>query len=63
MSSALREQFVRRMVLQGLSAKTQKAYLHAVVELVRYHRRSPDELSNDEIQEFLLCLIQTRKRA
>ena len=63
MSSALREKLVRRMVLQGLAPKTQEAYLHAVIELVRYYRRSPDELDNEQIQAFLTDLIQTRKRA
>jgi len=63
MSSPLREKFMRQMVLQGLSPKTQEAYLHAIVELVRYHRRSPDQLDNDEIQEFLAWLIKTQKRA
>ena len=62
MSSPLRDKFIRRMVLQGLSSKTQAAYLRAVVELVRYYRCSPDELSNDQIQKFLQELIEVRKR-
>ena len=62
MSSPLREKFIRHMVLRGLSPHTQAAYLHAVVELVRYYRCSPDELSNDQIQKFLQELIEVRKR-
>ena len=61
MSSPLRESLVHRMVLQGLSPKTQKAYLHAVVEVTRFYRVSPDTLSNDQIQAFLLYLIEVRK--
>lgn len=63
MGSPLRERFIREMVLQGLAAATQRSYLHAMLELVRYYRRNPDELDNDEIQAFLTWLIVTRKRA
>lgn len=62
MSSLLRDKFIRHMVLQGLSHNTQDAYLRAVVELVRYYRCSPDELTNDQIQGFLQELIEVRKR-
>jgi len=62
MSSPLRDKFIRHMVLQGLSRNTQDAYLRAIVELVRYYRCSPDELTNDQIQGFLQELIEVRKR-
>jgi len=51
------------MVLRGLSEKTQEEYLRGVVGLVRYYRRSPDQLSNAEIQAYLLYLIKDRKLA
>ena len=62
MSSPLRDKFIRHMVLQGFSPHTQAAYLRAVVELVRYYRCRPDELTNDQIQGFLQELIEVRKR-
>ena len=61
--SVLRKRFCDHMVLRGLSEKTQEAYLGAVVGLVRYYRRSPDQLSNAEIHAYLLYLIQVRKLA
>lgn len=51
------------MILRGFSERTRKAYLRNVVGLVRYYRRSPDQLTNTEIQACLLYLIQERKLA
>ena len=61
--SVLRKRFCDYMVLRGLSEKTQEGYLRSVVKLVRHYRRSPDELSNEEIHAYLLHLIQERKLA
>jgi integrase/recombinase XerD len=61
--TVLRKRFCDYMVLRGLSESTQEQYLRAVVELVRYYRRSPDRLSNAEIQAYLLHLIRDRKIA
>jgi site-specific recombinase XerD len=61
--SVLRKRFCDHMVLRGLAEKTQQEYLRGVVGLVRYYRRSPDELSNAEIQAYLLYLIKDRKLA
>jgi hypothetical protein len=45
------------------SVKTREAYLAAVVGLVRFDRRSPDQISDAEVQTYLLRLIQERKQA
>lgn len=59
----LRKRFCDYMVLRGLSENTQEGYVRSVVGLARHYRRSPDQLSNDEIQGYLLYLIQDRKLA
>jgi len=59
----LQKRFCDYMVLRGLSEKTQEGYLRAVVGLVRYYSRSPDQLSNAEIHAYLLHLIQDRMLA
>lgn len=56
-----RERFRRYMVLRGFSPKTIEGYEHAMVDLVRAYRRSPDKLSNDEIQDHLQALIEKRR--
>lgn len=61
--SPLRSRFCDYMILRGFSANTHESYLHAMVELVRYYRRSPDQLSNDEIQAFLVHIITVRRLA
>jgi len=61
--SVLRKRFCDYMVLRGLAEKTQEEYLRGVVGLVRYYRRSPDELSHAEIQAYLLYLIKDRELA
>ena len=61
--SVLRTRFCNHMVLRGLAESTQEEYLRGVVGLVRYYRRSPEQLINAEIQAYLLYLIQDRKLA
>src|SRR4029453_6346004 len=59
--SELRDRMVREMSLRGFSPRTHKAYLAAVVHLVRYYRRSPDQISSEEVRAYLAYLIQQRK--
>ena len=59
----LRTRFINYMVLRGLSSHTQAAYLRVVTALAKHYQRSPDQLSNDEIQAFLVHVISERKLA
>lgn len=59
----LRRRMDNDMVLRGMAPKTREAYLGAVTGLARYHRRPPDQISADEVQAYLLELLQVRKRA
>lgn len=61
--SPLRQQMQSDMVLRGLAARTQKSYIAAVVGVAKHYHRSPDQLSQDEIQHYLLHLIEERKLA
>jgi len=61
--SPLRSRFCDYMTLCGFSPRTHESYLHAMVELARYYRRSPDQLSNEEIQAFLVHVITVRRLA
>lgn len=63
MSSPLREQFSNYITLRGFSPKTKEAYIGAVAGLAKYYNQSPDKLSNDQIQAYLLYLIEKRKLA
>lgn len=60
---SLRQQMTDAMVLRGFAARTQEAYLAAVVALAKHYRRAPDTLSTDELQAYLLFLITEKKLA
>lgn len=59
----LRRRMIQDMQLHGYSPKTQQSYINAVKGLAKYYRRSPDLLSEDEIRDFFLQLINERKAA
>ena len=63
MSSQLSTRFNNHMTLRDFSPKTKYAYIRAVEGLCRFYNRSPDELNNDEIQTYLLHLIEEKKLA
>ena len=50
----LRQRMLDALILRGMAQRTQDAYIDAVARLARYHRRSPDTLSAEEVQGFLL---------
>lgn len=60
---ALREQMEREMVLRRMSVRTRQCYSEAVAGLAKHYRRRPDELTEREIQAYLLHLIEERKLA
>src|SRR6266446_7851498 len=53
---ALRTRMIEEMKLRNFSPRTQQSYLAAVIGLVKHYRRSPDELTQDEIRSYLLHL-------
>jgi len=52
----LRQKMVEEMKLRNFAGRTQQSYLGAMIALVKYYRRSPDQLSQDEIRAYLLHL-------
>lgn len=59
----LRTRMEHDLIVRGRSERTREAYLHAVAELARYYRRPPDQLTDREVQQYLLYLIQERRLA
>lgn len=59
--SKLRQQMIRELQLQRKSANTIKAYVTAVRQLAEFYHRSPDQISVDEVRQFMHELIVTRK--
>ena len=61
MSTELREKFITHLKLQRYSKSTQKNYFLAVKSLSRFYNQSPDTLSPEQIQAYILYLIEERK--
>jgi len=52
----LRDRMVRDMHVRHFSGRTVEAYVAGVTGLAKYYRRSPDQLSDEEVQRYLLYL-------
>src|SRR5438067_8513762 len=57
----LRQRMLDALVLRGMATRTQEAYIDAVARLARHYRRSPDTLTADEVQHYLLYLLRERR--
>jgi integrase/recombinase XerD len=54
MMTELRKRMIRDLDLAGLVQGTQRKYLHAVRQLAAYYKVSPDQLSQRDVEDFLL---------
>lgn len=61
--SKLRQQLIQELVLRGCSPRTQEAYIHQVYQLAKFYRLSPDELSEQQVRQYLVHLASERKLA
>jgi site-specific recombinase XerD len=61
--TTLRRRMFEDLQLRGLAPKTQQCYLDAVKHLAQYYRRAPDQLSEREIRQYFLYLINERQVA
>jgi integrase/recombinase XerD len=59
----LRQRMINAMLLRGFAARTQETYCDALVALAKYYHCSPDTLTPDELQAYLLFLITEKKLA
>lgn len=59
----LRRQMDEAMQVRGMADRTRETYLWAVSGLATFYRRSPDRISEQEVQAYLLHLIRERQRS
>lgn len=57
----LRRKMIEDMQLRGLKETSQASYLRAVRQLAGYYNRSPDQVSEAELRQYLLYLQQEKK--
>lgn len=57
----LRQQMDDDMVARGFADRTRESYLWAVTGLARFYRRSPDQITDAEIQAYMVHLLRDRQ--
>ena len=56
-----RQRMIDEMTLRGMSPWTHESYLGAVFALAKYYNRPPDQLSIEDIRNYLLHLERERQ--
>lgn len=59
--TALRQKMIDDMKLRRFARKTQLAYIDAVVGLSKFYNKSPERLTEENVQNYLLHLIEESK--
>ena len=59
----LREKMIKAMQLNNLAKNTQRSYLSAVTGIARHYQQSPDTLTQQMIEDYLLYLRNTKGNA
>ena len=52
----LRKKMIRAMELKNLSHHTQRAYIAAVTGIAKFYNQSPDKMTQEKIEDYLLYL-------
>lgn len=61
--TTLRYNFIRELVIRGMSPRTQESYVGAVYRLAKYYHRSPDQISDEELKNYIFHLANDKKQA
>jgi len=61
--TTLRMRMDNDMLVRGMAERTREAYLAAVARLARHYRRSPDQLSPQEVQAYLVHMLREEQLA
>ena len=60
-TTTLRSVYIRDLSIRGKAERTQELYVHYVAALARFYGRAPDQLSYDEVADWLFHLQRERK--
>jgi integrase/recombinase XerD len=61
--TALRRRMAEDLQLRGLAPRTQQCYLEAVKHLAQHYRRAPDHISEEELRQYFLYLLNEKQVA
>ena len=59
----LRRRMIRDMNLAGFAASTQRSYIHGVRQLAKHYMRSPDRLTEKQVEDYVFYLREEKKVA
>src|ERR1051325_9950020 len=59
----LRQQYIRELVLRGTATRTQESYVAAVHGLAKHYHLSPEQVSDEQLKEYLFYLAQEKEYA
>ena len=59
----LRKRMIECLQLRGLSERTQDSYVRAVRQLAEHYHRSPDQISEAELRQYFLHLLNVKHYA
>ena len=59
----LRQKLIRQMDLKNLSPHTRRSYVNAVNGLARHYRKSPEAITSEMIEDYLLYLKNEKGNA
>jgi len=57
----LRQRMIQELQLRGYSERTVQAYLHPVAQLARHYHTAPDQLSEEQVRDYLIHLSTVQK--
>ena len=63
MATGLRTQFLNYMTVQRFADHTKRSYVNGVKGIAKFYNQSPDTLTNEQIQGYLLHLLEDRQLA
>lgn len=61
--TALRAKYIRDLAVRGRALRTQESYSSYVADLAGYYHRSPDQLTYDQVVDWIHHLIRERRLA
>ena len=60
---SIRQRMIEDMKLRGLAPRTQERYLHSIKTLAKHYQCAPDELTQEQIRDYLLYMLEDKKYA
>ncbi len=59
--SELRTRMDNDLLLRGMAERTRESYVAAVARMARFYRRSPEQVTEQEVQAYLLHMMREEK--